>query len=502
MTAPPAGRSGERRVLVELLAGGGRQIAAMVAGLVVYTVMARWLKAEKLGAWSLLGTISFQLAIADLGLTTAVQRAAVAADAARARRAVALALVPLCTLGPLAAGASYLWFLGVGGESAELQEDISRAAVLVLVGGVVSALGTPYRGYIMARGRANAVAYARTAQAVTHLAVVALGFAVAGRTLLVPSAGLLLASVIELAITLRVARAIDPLLPLLPAIPPDRGETWGALREGSASLVISVSTMLAVRVDAVVLSRVAPLAVVASYGVASRAVEMIYMLTKQATAVLQPRLGDPARREGAVRVGTGVFCGVIAVGMGSIALNAQPLLVAWVGAVAENDVTATVLAILALASIVTASEEMAGATLTLSGRTAWATAVPAAIGAAVNLSISVLGAPRYGIWAVAGSTVVGSLVKTTLAWINASKLLGYGARDVARAFAPPVAGGLASLATSWALRGPARAGALASAASCAGAAVVGAVVCGALLWWLSLRPGAAPAGAPASAPAS
>ncbi|WP_437681774.1 hypothetical protein [Sorangium sp. So ce131] len=491
-------RAGEKRVLIELLAGGGRQIAAMVATLVAYTVMARWLQAEKLGAWSLLGTISFQLVLSDLGLTTAVQRAAVAADEERARRAVALALVPLCTLGPLAAAASYLWFLGIAGESAELQADISRAAVFALAGGVISALGTPYRGYIMARGRANAVAYARTVQAFTQLLVVIGGFSIVGRTLLVPAGGLLLASVIELVITVLVARKIDPRLPLLPSVPRSAGETWGAFREGAASLVISVSSMLAVRVDAIVLSRVAPLAIVASYAVAARAVEMIYMLAKQATVVLQPRLGDPARREGAVRIGTGVFCGAIAVSMGAIALDAQPLLVAWVGAVADNDVTATVLTILALAAIVTSSEEMAGSTLTLSGRTAWATAVPAALGAAVNLSISVFGSPRYGIWAVAGSTAVGSLVKTSLAWRNASRLLGYGLRDVARAFAPPLLGGLASLGTAWALRDRALTGALASAASCAAAALVGAAVCGALLWRLSLRPGAAPAGAPAA----
>jgi O-antigen/teichoic acid export membrane protein len=480
-------RSDDKKTLWEIVAGGGRQIAATLASLVVYTVIARTLKAENLGAWSLLGTVSFLLAITDMGLTTAVQRAAVAADAPRARRAVALTLVPLCTLGPVAAIASYTLLLGIQSDSPELQRDISRAAVVVLLSGWISSLGTPYRGFAYARGKVNAIAAARAVQALTHLAVVSVGFAFVGHSLLVPATGVLLGAVVELGITLRVARALDPLLPLAPALPRDWSETRTAVREGAATLVINLSMVLAVRVDAIILSRVASLAVIAAYSVAGRTIDIGYTLAKQATVVLQPRLGDPSQREGAVRLGTGVFCGIIAAGMAAIALDAQPLLVAWVGPVADNDVTAKVLALLALGAVVLSSEELVGSMLTLGGRTAWATAVPAAVGGAVNLGISVFGSPRYGIWAVAGSTVVGGLVMTSMVWMNARRMLGYSLAQVGRTFAPPAAAGLVSLAVAWALAGFAHANALASLASCVVALAAGALVGGLLLWRLSPR---------------
>jgi O-antigen/teichoic acid export membrane protein len=477
----------EKKTLLELIAGGGRQVAATLTSLVVYTVVARTLKAEKLGAWSLLGTVSFLLTVTDLGLTTAVQRAAVAGDEVRARRAVALTLVPLATLGPVVAVASYTLLLGIHSASPEVQRDVSRAAVVVLLAGVVSSLGAPYRGFAYARGRGNALAAARTVQALVHLVTVVCGFSWVGHTLAVPATGFLLGAVVELGITLGVARAIDPLLPLAPALPLAFQETRAAVGQGAATLVINLSMVLAVRMDAIILSRVAPLALIGAYSVAARTVDMGYSLAKQATVVLQPRLGDPSQRESAVRLGTAVFCGAIATGMAAIALDAQPLLVAWVGPVADGGVTATVLALLALGAVVLSTEELAGSMLTLSGRTAWATAVPAAIGSLVNVTISVLGSPRYGIWAVAGSTVVGGVVMTLLVWINARRVLGYGFAQIGRAFAPPLTSGLVSLAVAWALRGFARTHALASLASCAVAMGAGALVGTLLFWQLSLR---------------
>jgi O-antigen/teichoic acid export membrane protein len=476
-----------KKALLALVAAGGFQVGATLIGLIAYTLIARTLPADGLGAWTLLGTLSFLISLVDLGFTTAVQRAAVTPDHARTRRAIALSLVPTCALGPLAALVSFVFLRDLAGASVELQRDVSRAAGVVLLAGLVAALGQPFRGFVYARGGARAIAVGRIVQSAVHLTVVVCGFRIFARTLLVPATGLLLATLIELFIVVRAARAIDPLVPITPVLPRDRAETMTSLREGAATLVINVSMVLALRVDVVVLARVAPLAIVAAYGVAFRAVDILYLLAKQATVALMPRLGDPSKREQAVRLGTGVFSGVIATGMAALALDGQPLLVAWVGPVADNAITATVLAILALGALILSTEELVGSMLTLGGRTAWATAVPAACGTLVNLGISVVGAPRYGVWAVAGSTVIGSLVMTSMAWRNARTLLGYGLGQIALTFAPPAVGALISLVVAWTLRGFARIHPAASLASCVIAMAAGVAASAPLLWKLSMR---------------
>jgi hypothetical protein len=301
------------------------------------------------------------------------------------------------------------------------------------------------------------------------------------RTLRVPAVSLLVANLIDAGFTVRAARAVDPELPLLPALPQGWTELLTGLRDGAASLVVAVSMAVALRIDVIVLARVAPLAIVASYGVAGRIIDILYLLAKSATVVFMPKLGDPERREGTVRLGTGMFTGVIATGMAAVAMNGQPLLVAWVGPVADSPVTARVLAVLAIAAVIASGEELAGSMLMLGGRTAWAGALPAAIGSLLNVAISVGGAARYGIWAVSGSSIAGNLVMTSLVWLGARRMLGYGARDVAGIFAPPLAGGLVSLGVAWALVGFARVNVVAAFASCVVAMGAGMLIVALLL---------------------
>ena len=96
---------------------------------------------------------------------------------------------------------------------------------------------------------------------------------------------------------------------MAPALPVDRSGIGANLRDGAASLVISIAVFAAIRVDVVVLAHVAPLAIVASYGVASRAVDILYLLAKQATVALMPQLGRSEEREDAIRLGTLLYCG-------------------------------------------------------------------------------------------------------------------------------------------------------------------------------------------------
>jgi O-antigen/teichoic acid export membrane protein len=464
----------ERKTARELIAGGGRHIAAALAGLLIYPLIARALSAELLGAWALLSTAGFLLALSDLGLTTAVQRAAVTEDHARARRAVALALVVVSAVAPTFAALSYFFLIDVPGLASAVGPSARAAAAVVLVAGAVSALAYPYRGFVLARGGVAAIATARAASSIVQL-LVTLGAVFIERSLLAPAAGYLAGSLADLALTRRAARAIDPAVTAMPRLTAAWQETVAALRDGAAALVINIAVSVAVRVDVFVLSRVAPLAAVASYGVAGRAVDVSYLLAKQSTVALMPRLGDPSRRETAVRVGLGLFAGVIAAGMIALALAGQPLLVAWVGPVAEGPLTARVLALLAAAAIFQSATDVPASMLTLSGRTAWASAVPIAIGGAANISISIAGAPYYGIWAVAGSTIIGNAITSVLVWWRATKTLNWGAGAVARAFLPPCASGAAAAAVAWPLAGYASRGALESLLVCSAALVAAGV---------------------------
>lgn len=483
--APANRRSDERKTLLELLAGGGRHIAAAIAALLVYPIIARVLSVEILGAWALLSTAGFLLTLSDLGLTTAVHRAAVTQDHARARRAVGLALASVAALGPLLAVASYAFLLDLPALSSaargSIGESVGRAAVIVLAAGVVAALAGPYRGFALARGGVAPIATARALSSITQLAVTSI-VVYFERSLLAPAAGYMAGSLVELALSWRAVSSIDPALPMRPALPADRAETIAAIRDGAAALTIGVAAAVAIRVDVFVLSSFAPLAVVAAYGVASRAVDVSYLLAKQSTVALMPRLGDASRREVAVRVGVGAFGGVVAAGMTALGLAGQPLLIAWVGPAAEGPVTALALSLLALAAIVQATSEVPASMLTLSSKTAWASAVPIALGSAVNITISLLGAPHYGVWAVAGSTLVGNAITSVILWRRARRVLGWGAGSVVRTLAVPLAAGGASAALAMALLEFTGGRLLPSVGVCAAAVTSGLLVLSFLMW--------------------
>jgi O-antigen/teichoic acid export membrane protein len=114
--------------------------------------------------------------------------------------------------------------------------------------------------------------------------------------------------------------------------------------------------------------------------------------------------------------------------------------------------------------------------LTLGARTPWVTAVPIAAGSVLNMGISIMGAPHFGIWAVAGSTVIGNLVTSSLVWHKAGRFLGYGLRDTAMTLVLPLGGGLVSLAVSWALSGVARLHTAANIVVCIAAMFTGLAV--------------------------
>lgn len=453
------------RLAKDIVAAGLRHASSIVAGILTVALVARVSGPDALGAWAMMAAMGLLLSLCDLGLTTAVQRAGVAADPAKTRRMVGLALLATMILSPVAALGSYAFLRDIPGASPEILTDASRALVLVLAGGVGGALAAPYRAFVVVRGGMQALARARALGAFLQVIVTAAGLSLTS-SLLAPALGMLLGLSVEGILTLRAALAIDRELPRRPLLPTSGAELWSALRDGSASLAINLAGAAAVRIDVFILAQVAPLAVVAAYGVASRAVDQSYVLAKQASAALLPRLGDPRQRGRATELGTAVLGGLGASGLIALALCGTPLLVAWAGPVAASPPASIALSLLAAAAVVMASVEVASSTLTLGGRTAWSAAVPIVLGATVKVIVSVAGASSFGVWAIAGGTVIGNLLLAALMWRGARSLLGWSAGKLARSLAPVASTAAAALAGGAALSTFASGGPWKSLAAC------------------------------------
>lgn len=456
------------RLVKDILAAGLRHASTIVAGVATVALVARACGPDALGVWAMMATLSLLLALCDLGLTTAVHRSAVTPDHERTRRLVGLSVLVTAALAPLVALVAYVFLLDVPGATPELRADASRAAVLVLAGGVAAAFTVAHRGFVLVRGGMQSLARARAVGAGLQIAITAAGLYVSA-SLVAPALGLCVGLLVESVLTARAARAIDPELPLTPRRPRSRDELFTALRDGSAALAINIAVAAAVRIDVFILARVAPLAAVAGYGVASRAVDQSFLLAKQASAALLPKLGDPRERSPAAELGTAVLGGLGASGLVALALCGTALLVAWAGPMAATDSARAALGLLAAGAVILSACEVVSSTLTLGARSPWEAAQPIVLGAVVNVAISVAGARSYGVWAVAGGTVVGNLIVAVIVWKRARLLLRWKRARVAQALAPVFAAGAGAFLVGSALTGVASRGPFASLGACAAA---------------------------------
>jgi O-antigen/teichoic acid export membrane protein len=470
--------SGGERTAGAVVAAAVRHVAGAAAGLIVIPLVARRLGADALGIWALLGTGSFLVGVSDLGLSTAVQRAAVRSDDADTRRVVGLALLVVTVVAPLSALASLTLLLDIPGTSPAIQASVARSAVVVLVAGIIAAVAFPFRGYALAKGGIGALARARGLASGAQVAVTWLGLTLAP-SLLAPALGLLCASMVETGLTVRAARSFDPELPVLPRRPRDARELVALLKDGAAALAVNLGGLLALRFDVVILSRVSPLAVVAAYGVGSRAVDQCFTVAKQVSAALLPRLGDPRARERAVRLGTALLGALVASGMAALSLGGRSMLVAWAGPVAARPEAAIAITLLAIAAAIAAGHEVVSSALMLGGTTPWESAGPIVAGYIVNLGVSILAAPRFGVWAVAGGTLLGNTLTSILLWDRGRRLLSWSLPTVGSALAPLAAAGCASATASLLLSSVAERGALWSVSICVATTVFG---CGAAVF--------------------
>lgn len=435
-----------RRTIVDVGSAFARHAVSALAGLLVIPLVAHRLGAEALGAWALLGMSAFLLGVSDLGLSAAAQRASLRQEQERARELVGVALASIAVVSLPIGLAS--WALSeLPNADAALARDIARAVAPTLAAGLVLAWGMPYRSILLARGAISTLAKLRAAGATTQVALTALLLTLAPSLVAVASA-LLASALVETAGSVRAARLLDPELPLWPRRPSSIEVAREAVKEGSAAFSIAVGGMLALRLDVALLAATAPLAAVAAYGVASRAVDQSFTIAKQASSALLHRLGDPSQRESAVRLGTALLGGLVAAGMAALALPGKGLLHAWAGEAALRPELPLALALLGASAVVAASHETIASALTIAGRSTWDAALPLVVGYAINVAISVGGVRTYGVLAVAGGTLVGTLFTSVWLWHRARSLFAW-LRPM-RFLGPALAAGTVALALgSW-----------------------------------------------------
>ena len=465
---------------LDIASAMGRHLASAVSGIVTVAVVARVLGANRLGAWSVIGAAAFLVGLADMGLSTPLQRSALTGDAARTRRIFGFALAVVSLASPALVLGAFVVVLRTLSSPELARGEVVTAAAIALAGGLVGALGFPVRALLLVRGGVRHASASRAVGAVVQL-VLTVGLTPWLRTLAAPSLALAVALVVETALLVSASRALAPDLLRGPSLRLERGELRAVAIEAGAPLATNVMVSLVQRLDVLVLAAIASLDVVAGYAVASRACDQGALLAKQTTNALAGRFGDLRERANAIRVGTAVMGVLASAVLVPLAVLGTPVLAMWAGPVAASPAIHRVLQILAAAGVVISAGIVAASALELTGRSPWLAARPTLVGSTVEVVVTTLGARHGGSAAIAFATVIGNAVVLGLVWRSAAAMLGWSSRDVARVVAPAVASTLASLVVALGLA-PFAEGALAAFVACAVAGAAGVAVGGLAAW--------------------
>lgn len=404
MTAIPSAR----RLIVAAMA---RQFAGMVATLVSVPIIAHKLGADALGAWVLAISGTMLLQLSDLGLSTAVRRAIVSGNDEHALRALYRAIKSALIVGGFgvfAARALIGDIDGIAGAPATLW--------ILPIAAWLMAIALPLHSYVLAYGDVVGLAWTRGASSALQI-VVTLAALDRVEGLTAPALGVVAGAMGELFLLSAMARRCKPTR--VRALPGRVTGEWRVdMRDGAAALVINAAVYASVRIDALVLARLSPLAVVASYCVAGRIVDQSYVLAKQVSSGLLPLFRHQGERVRALELGTMVLTGLVAPGMIALALLGAPLLTLWAGSAGATQIAMIAVAMLGLAALVTAFGEMACSLLTHTGSSAWSGALPVCSGAAVNVLLTLVLAPLVGFWGAALGTVAGALTTVVYVWVR------------------------------------------------------------------------------------
>lgn len=469
----------------DIIAAMGRHAVTVGAGVLTIALLGRGLGRAALGAWALIGTSATLVTIADLGLASSVLKHSVNAGEDRARAVRSVELAQWVTLAMLPWMLALSWWVYLAGLSSMVSSAVASPVILkvaslsALAGGAMSAYAAPWRAWLVGQGATTWIARARLTAAVVQI-VVMIALLIARAGLAAPAIAVLVSNAIELALLVRGARSGEPALRWLPRRRPERAELVAGLRESFAALAVNAASIMAVRVDVAVLARVAPLAAVGAYQFSLRLSDQLYTLVKQVSAALQHRLGAHDGRAQLIARGTAIMVLPLATALGVLALAGRPALRAWAGSVVDEPLFETAVVLCSMGAVLAITCELASSALSVAASSQWVGAVPHVMGAMANGAVTLLGAQRFGVYAIAGGTIVGNALTLALTYRAVGRLhdgvaretfalLGRGAALVLVAFALALA--LRPIATSTV------GSLLASAVSAGVAALLG-------LWWV------------------
>ncbi|MFO0661598.1 MAG: hypothetical protein U0165_17465, partial [Polyangiaceae bacterium] len=411
-----------------------RHLIGASAGILTLAIVARALGVNGLASWALVGTSAFMVGLADLGLSSTVQRAVASGEIAEQKVALQRAVTLTAIASPILAVALMAITHHELSKAVDAPAMLLPSVILAGLAGVVGSVVQPLRSLLVTRGQLAPVALSRSVASIAQV-IVLLAALYVSRTLIAPSLALLVSSVLEIVIVWSaVQNDLGGWRPL-PSLSLVRGSA-PALKQGAGTLVLNAAVLAALRIDVTLLANVAPLATVAAYGVASRAVDQAFTVVKQIGVALLSRLARSGEREQAALTALRWMPSLVAAVMASLCFTAQPWFELWVGPGVLLPVFTQTLLLLGLASVLAATSETACSLLTMASSSTWNATRAVMFGSIVNVVISVGGLSQYGALAVAGGTLIGNMVSSTIAWRGASRLLGWSLSDLVRAMFP------------------------------------------------------------------
>lgn len=239
--------------------------------------------------------------------------------------------------------------------------------------------------------------------------------------------------------------------------------SWTLSREilafGATQLVVNMASLVRVRSDLLIVKLFLPLSAVGVYAVALKVAEQLHFLVKQGLNVVAPLVAElhGAGERDKIRfillhVGKYAIAPAAALAVASVALG-HDAIVAWVGP--EFAGAAPLLAILLTATAFAMMEMTASSVLAMTGYHRPASRA-VALSAVVNVAVSIILVPRYGLLGIAtGALVAAVTVDTVVLPRLACRLhqIDYGryVATIALAILPPAAAEYAFLtaARTW-----------------------------------------------------
>ena len=378
----------------------------MLATFVTVPIIARQFGAASLGAWTLIVSGGLLLALSDLGWSTTVRRAVLAGNDGHAFRALKRALfTAMCVGATLVPIAKFLI-----GDVDQILGAVTATWILLSAYWLL-ALTLPIISYVISYGGLVRLAWLGGLSSFVQIGMTILLLSYVDG-LIAPALGVLAAGLIEFIGACIFASAYwSP-----PTAPGVSNDLSGDLVDSSAAFSIDLTTYLFSRLDTIVLSRFTSLTVVASYAVAARMVDQAFILAKQVSTGVLPKLRARERREHTLEVGTLLITGLVGPGMVALGILGSPLLVLWAGEAGGTRVTFLTTLILGSAAVVFAFAEVACSLLVHTQRTAWYGAIPVLVGGLVNVALTLVLTPLMGFLGAGLATVVSAMVTVTMVW--------------------------------------------------------------------------------------